>query len=92
MSDIVISWLRTAAAVLAGGLITWAVRQGLLADSSVQQPLTEVLMVAFTAAWYFIVRVLEAWWPKFGFFLGVPKAPTYTPPGPASVENKTPVR
>jgi hypothetical protein len=91
MSDLVVSWIRTGCAVLAGALITWAVRQGLIADASVQGPLTEVLVVGITAAWYFIVRVLEKVNPAFGFFLGVPKAPTYTPP-PTAVTQPSRVR
>jgi hypothetical protein len=79
MSDLVISWIRTASAVIAGALITWAVRQGLLADNSITGPLTEVLVVAFSAAYYYLVRVLEKLNPLFGFFLGYPAVPTYVP-------------
>lgn len=79
MSDLVISWIRTASAVLAGALITWAVRQGLIGDASVTGPLTEVLVLAFSAAYYYLVRVLEKWNPLFGFFLGYPAVPTYVP-------------
>lgn len=86
MNDLVISWIRTGCAVLVGALITWAVRQGLIADASVQGPLTEVLMVVFTSAWYFVVRLLEKVNPAFGFFLGVPKAPVYTPPPVSPVQ------
>lgn len=80
MSNLVVSWIRTVTPVVAGALITWAVRQGFLSDASVQQPLTEVLTAAVTAAYYFVTRSLETWWPGFGWLLGVPKAPVYAPP------------
>jgi hypothetical protein len=77
VSDLIISMIRTGSAALAGALITWAVRQGLLADNSVTQPLTEVLVVAFSAAYYWLVRLLETFNPIFGYLLGYPAAPTY---------------
>lgn len=77
MSDLVISWIRTGTAVLVGAVITWAVRQGLVADASVTGPLTEVLVLAFSAAYYYLVRILEKFNPIFGYFLGYPAVPTY---------------
>jgi hypothetical protein len=80
ISDLIISWVRTVVPVLVGAVVTWAIRQGLISDAAVTQPLTEVLVLAISAAYYFVVRLLEKLNPIFGFFLGVPKTPTYTPP------------
>lgn len=85
MSNLVVSWIRTVVPVIVGGLVTWLVRQGWLADASVQQPLTEVVMVAVTGVYYFVARTLETWWPGFGWLLGVPKAPVYSPPAVTAV-------
>jgi hypothetical protein len=77
LSDLVTSWVRTGAALLAGSLVTWLIRQGWLADGSVTQPLTELLTFVAGSVYYVVVRLLESRWPQFGFFLGIPKAPVY---------------
>lgn len=82
MKDLVMSLIRTWAAMLAGAAVAWAVRQGLLTDSSVAQPLTEVLTVAFGAVYYLVVRLLERINPKAGWLLGVPHPPVYPTANP----------
>lgn len=89
MNDVVTSIVRTLAVLAAGSLITWGVRQGVPVDASVQQPLTELLVAVFGAAYYVVARILENWHPSFGWMLGAPRQPTYPPkppPPPAAPE------
>lgn len=79
LSSVLIGLLRVLAATLAGSGIAWLVRQGVLADSGVQQPLTEVLAAVFTGGYYLLVRLLERLSPAFGWLLGAPVPPSYTP-------------
>jgi len=75
------SFIRTGAAIVAGALLTWLVRQGVTLDGGFAQPLTEGLVAAFTAVYYAVARALEHWVnPRFGWLLGLPSQPQYTPP------------
>ncbi len=84
MGNMAVSVIRTVAPAVAGGLITWAVRQGWTVDASVAQPLTEGLTVAFTLVWYWAVRQAEKRWPGAGYLLGVPRPPSYGQAPPAA--------
>jgi hypothetical protein len=90
VSNLVVSLIRTGVAVVIGAFVTWAIRQGWLADSSVTAPLTEALVVVVTGAYYLIVRLLESKWAGFGWLLGIAKAPAYSPPA-AEVKPPAPV-
>jgi hypothetical protein len=75
MNDVIISYIRTGVPLLVGALISW----GVLPASATDQAAVAITAVV-TAAYYGLVRLLETRWPSFGWFLGKPKAPTYTPP------------
>lgn len=78
LSDMIVSFLRTFAATVAGALITWLVAKGVTLDSTLQAPLTEVLFALFTGAYYLVARLLEHYVnDKFGWLLLVAKKPLY---------------
>lgn len=64
------------------GIVGWAVTQlvllGLTVDAQFESALTSGLTVGFATLWYLIVRVLEVYVaPRFGWLLGLAKAPQY---------------
>jgi hypothetical protein len=77
LTNLVASLIRTLAPMCAGLLIAWLVRQGVSVDDSYEQPLTEILTVAFGAVYYVVARLLERKWPVAGWMLGYPKQPDY---------------
>jgi len=74
-----VSLIRTVVPVIVGQLITWLAAAGIIDQTGqISAALLSLLTVILTAAYYAIVRVLEAKVSdKFGWLLGVPKAPTY---------------
>jgi hypothetical protein len=78
LSNLIISFLRTLAATIAGGVITWLVAKGLDLDSTLKAPLTEVLFALFSAGYYALARVLEQYLSHHaGWLLLVPSQPVY---------------
>lgn len=73
MSDLVTSLIRTYTPVLVG----WLIGVGLL-PSSLSDEAGAALTGLIIGAYYLLVRLLESRWPKLGWLLGAPKAPTYT--------------
>ncbi len=91
MSNLIISWIRTVTAAAVAALVTWLIRQGWSVDPSVEQPLTEALVVVLTGGYYWLVRLAEAKVsPLFGYLLGVPKAPSYEQPPETPPPGQTP--
>jgi hypothetical protein len=81
-NDKAVSWIRTAVPIIIGVVFSWAVRHGLpvggIDDGSAATYVTPLAI----AAYYSVVRTLEAKWPQLGWLLGVAKQPQYVP-GPA---------
>lgn len=74
----IIAAIRTGVATLVGLFIAYLVSLGFELDASVEVNLISGLTVLFTAAYNYIVILLEKHvHPYFGVLLGVPKTPTY---------------
>ena len=75
MNDFVASVIRTVTALVVGSAITFAAKVGVQIDSA---SATLIVGQLVTAAWYSAVRWLESRVdPRFGWLLGLAKAPTY---------------
>lgn len=76
--DSVIAAIRTGVASLVGFIVAYLVSRGLELDDSFALNLTTVLTVFFTAAYNWLVILLEKHVnPYFGVLLGIPKTPSY---------------
>lgn len=75
------SVVRTFVPILVGGVIGWATSINLTLDSEFEAQATALLTGLFTALYYAAVRLLETYvTPKFGWLLGLAKAPVvYSP-------------
>lgn len=72
------SLVRTYVPWLVGAIIGWLISLQIPLDPEVEVHLTAVLMLVASMLYYFIARVFEIWVrPKFGWLLGLAKAPTY---------------
>ena len=77
--DSIIAAIRTGVATVVGILITYLVSQGFDIDENIKSELTVVLIALITAAYNWLVIVLEKHVnPYFGILLGIPKTPTYS--------------
>ena len=74
MSDQIVSIIRTVVPALVGLLITAAGQIGVDLDNAA---LTAVVSSIVIGAYYAAARQLERRWPKAGWLLGLPRAPTY---------------
>lgn len=80
------SLVRTYVPWLAGVIITFLVSLGVPLDPEVQPALLALLMLAASAAYYWIARLLETHVsPKFGWLLGLAKPPVYETPEPVLI-------
>lgn len=80
MNALVISYIRTGAALLAGVIATWlATHLNVVLDDNTQAMLAGLFTAVAGAVYYGVVRALESRWPKLGFLLGVPRTPDYGP-------------
>ncbi len=78
MNDYVVSLIRTYVPIIVGTAIAWvAGHDGIGVDST---GLDVAAVGVATAAYYAIVRQLEARWPKLGWLLGMPRPPVYVKP------------
>ena len=78
--------LRTFVPVVVGALVTWLIGAGVNLDEETVGALSVALLGIITAAYYFVVTLLERHvHPYFGVLLGAPKAPaTYAAGGDTS--------
>lgn len=77
MNDLITSQIRTYVPLVAGVFLTWLTSLGFEFDAENETLLVSALTAALSALYYFVVRKLEARWPKAGVLLGVGKAPQY---------------
>lgn len=77
MTDYGRSLIRTLVPLAVGALVGWLARRGITVDSATVIPLVDS---AVAAVYYAGVRALEARWPRLGWMLGAPGAPSYSPP------------
>lgn len=78
MNDYVLSLVRTWVPVAVGSVLSYlAVRFGIGVDEDVSNQITVGVTAVVVAAYYALVRALEARWPWFGKLLGAKRAPAY---------------
>ena len=66
--------------IIVGAVVGWFVTRGIELDASFEAVLTLVVTTVLTAVYYIAVRLLETYVsPKFGWLLGLGKAPAYDP-------------
>lgn len=76
--DSVIAAIRTGVATVVGFLVAFLVSKGFQLDTDFTVGLTTVLTAFFTAAYNWLVILLEKKVnPAFGYLLGVAKSPSY---------------
>lgn len=72
------SLVRTFVPIIVGAVIAFFVARGIALDPEFELLLTTSLTAAFTALYYTAARLLEIYvTPKFGWLLGLAKAPVY---------------
>lgn len=77
--DSFIAAIRTGVATGVGLVIAFLVSQGFELDDSIKVNLISALTVLFTAAYNWLVILLEKHVnPAFGVLLGIPKTPNYS--------------
>lgn len=82
MNDIAISYIRTFVTLAVGSLVTWLAARGLHLEATAVTGFVTVLTAIVTALYYLVVHTFETHIsPKFGWFLGYAKAPTYKKTG-----------
>lgn len=74
MTDFWTSIIRTLTPMVAGFLVTAALKLGVELDDATA---TQAVAVGLGVIWYVASRLLEKWKPSFGWLLGTPKQPTY---------------
>lgn len=79
--DTMIALIRTFVPAAIGSAIAWGIDQGVTIPEDAQSQLTVALVTICITLYYALVTLLERKVnPAFGWLLGAPKAPTYTPP------------
>lgn len=72
------SIVRTIVPIVVGLVIGWTTAQGIDLDPEFESSLTLAIMAAFQGVYYVVVRLFETYAsPKFGWLLGLAKAPDY---------------
>lgn len=73
------SIVRTFVPIVVGAVVGWLVARGITLDPEFEATLTAALSGGFAIIWYALVRLFETYVsPKFGWLLGLAKAPEYT--------------
>lgn len=82
MTDYGRSLIRTIVPLLVGSLVAWLATRGIEVDRAAILPAVDAI---FTAVYYGVVRFLETKFPKAGWLLGVPGAPSYAVSAPTGI-------
>jgi len=72
------SLIRTIVPIAVGALVGWLATRGVSIDAATIIPTVDAVVAA---VYYAVVRAAEQKWPKVGWMLGSPGAPTYAPAG-----------
>jgi len=76
------SLVRTLTPMVVGWIVTMLTGIGLAVDEEFRGSIEGLVTVAFGVVWYVAIRLLETYvTPKFGWLLGIAKAPDYTAAG-----------
>lgn len=75
----IVSLIRTVVPVAVGQLLTWLATKGVLDETGeISAALISMFTIVFTSVYYALARLLEVFVSKkFGWLLGVAKAPNY---------------
>lgn len=88
--DYLTSIVRTIVPVTMGAILTWLAAHNIVIDGIFQDNLRLLLELVITGAYYALVRGFEHYVsPKFGWLLGIAKAPNYVEE-PAVTKMETP--
>lgn len=71
------SIIRTVVPIIVGSIIAWLAARGVKVDEATILPAVDAIAAA---TYYAIIRLIEDKWPKAGWLLGSPGAPSYTSP------------
>lgn len=72
------SLVRTVTPIIVGWVVSLLVSAGIPVDDEFRGAIEGLVTAGAAAAWYAIVRLLETYvTPKFGWLLGLAKAPEY---------------
>lgn len=89
MSDAFVGLIRTWVPAGVGAALAWLITLGVELDPQTETGLITALTALSVAAYYTLVRVLEAKWPAAGVLLGVPKRPTYGHSGSTGPQSRS---
>lgn len=70
------SLIRTVVPIAVGSVVGWLATRGVEIDASTIIPTVDALVAA---VYYAVVRAAEQRWPRAGWLLGAPGAPSYAP-------------
>lgn len=74
------SIIRTVVPIIVGSVIAWLAARGVKVDEATILPAVDAIVAA---AYYAVIRMVEDKWPKAGWLLGSPGAPSYASPTPS---------
>lgn len=77
MSDLAVSFIRTAVPYIVGALVSWLATKGVELDEAASAGLSTFLTALFGSVYYLVFRFLEQKYPELGRFLGVARKPKY---------------
>lgn len=78
IKNFIIGIIRTATPIVAGTVLTFLTNAGLELPEEIKQELSFIIFGVMSLAYYAAARALEEFVaPKFGWLLGVAKAPVY---------------
>lgn len=81
MNSYLTSIIRTWVPIIVGSVISWLATRGLSLDKSTADAATVAITGVAIALYYVVVRLFEKYVsPKFGWLLGIAKAPQYVAP------------
>ena len=87
MKDLWDSLVRTFVPWIVGAIIGWLVSTGVVLDPAVEGSLTVAVTGVATGLYYLVARLLEVYVsPRFGWLLGLAKAPEYEKRGKYAAE------
>lgn len=80
------SLVRTFVPIIVGGVVGWFVTRGIELDPEFETALTLAITAGLTGLYYVAVRLFETYVsPRFGWLLGLGKAPAYISPKDSEV-------